>query len=80
MARALRVEFPGALYHVTSRGNRRKRIFDDDRDREHFLELLGEVSRRYVVLNPVRANMVKDPGEYRWSSYLATAGLDERPE
>lgn len=34
---------------------------------------------RYVVLNPVRARMVKSPGEWKWSSYRATAGL-ERPE
>ena len=47
MARALRVEYPGALYHVTSRGNRRQRIFEDDRDREHFLALVGEAARRY---------------------------------
>jgi len=152
MARALRVEYSGAVYHVTSRGNRRQRIFNDDRDREHFLELLGELTRRYgwiisvyvlmtnhfhlvietpepnlaagmkwlnssyacwynrrhgmvghlfgerykaihvqteeymqrlaryVVLNPVRAQMVATPGEYRWSSYLATAGLEDCPE
>jgi hypothetical protein len=34
---------------------------------------------RYVVLNPVRAHMVEHPGEYRWSSYRATAGLEEAP-
>ena len=47
MARALRIEFHGAIYHVTSCGNRRQRIYDDDRDREHLLNLLEEVSRRY---------------------------------
>ena len=47
MARALRIERPGATYHITSGGNRRQRIFDADHDREHFLALLGEVSRRY---------------------------------
>src|SRR5260370_1321713 len=34
---------------------------------------------RYVALNPVRANMVKAPEEYRWSSYRAIAGLEESP-
>jgi REP element-mobilizing transposase RayT len=34
---------------------------------------------RYVVLNPVRANMVQDPAAYSWSSYRATAGLAEVP-
>jgi hypothetical protein len=33
MARPLRVEFSGALYHVTARGNERRRIFRDERDR-----------------------------------------------
>jgi len=47
MARALRIEQPGATYHITSRGNRRQRIFDDDHDRERFLAFLGEVSERY---------------------------------
>jgi hypothetical protein len=35
---------------------------------------------RYVVLNPVRANMVARPEDYRWSSYRATAGLEDAPE
>jgi hypothetical protein len=34
MARPLRIEYDGALYHVTSRGNDRKAIFKDDSDRE----------------------------------------------
>lgn len=152
MARALRIERAGATYHVTSRGNRRQRIFEGDHDREHFLELLAEVSRRYgfmistyvlmtnhfhlvlktsqanlsqgmkwlngtyaswynrrhgtvghlfgerykgihvqteeymrrlaryVILNPVRANIAPAPEEYRWSSYRATAGLETAPE
>ena len=47
MARPLRIEFPGAVYHVTSRGNERKAIFRDDRDRILFLDTLKEVSFRY---------------------------------
>lgn len=151
MARPLRIEFPGAIYHVTSRGNARMSIFEDHRDRSRFLFILGEVVERfnwlchayclmdnhyhlvvetvdgnlslamrhlngvytqsfnrrhnrgghifqgrfksilverdsyllelcrYVVLNPVRARMVEDPSQYRWSSYRATAGLSRRP-
>lgn len=151
MARPLRVEYPGAFYHITSRGNAGDRIFRSDRDRRIFLEVLGEtveqfrwichayclmenhyhlvietpqanLSRgmrhlngvytqkynwhhsrmghvfqgrfkaivvdrdsyllelsRYVALNPVRANIVKHPGEWKWSSYLATAGKDRLP-
>ncbi len=47
MARPLRIEYPGALYHVTSRGNAKNKIFSDDQDRERFLETLGDVVNRY---------------------------------
>jgi REP element-mobilizing transposase RayT len=43
----MRIEFPGAVYHITSRGNERRDIFRDDDDRRKFLELLGEVVRRF---------------------------------
>lgn len=148
MARPLRLEFPGAFYHLTSRGNARAPIFLDDDDRRTFHSVLSKVigrfewhchayclmtnhyhllietteanlSRgmrqlngiytqrfnrrhdrvghvfqgrfkaivverdryllelcRYVVLNPVRARLVKDPKDYPWSSYRATAGLE----
>ena len=42
MARKLRVEYEGAIYHVMNRGDRREAIFQDDRDRELFLETLGQ--------------------------------------
>ena len=146
MARPLRLEFPGAVYHVTARGDRQEPIFEGDDDRVAFLELLAKEVRqqgwllyafclmgnhyhllletpepnlvrgmrrlngvytqafnhrhdraghvlqgrykailvdkdsyllelcRYVVLNPVRAQMVSAVGEWPWSSYLATAG------
>ena len=47
MARPLRLDLPGAFWHITSRGNERKNIFRSDADRRLFLELLGRVSRRY---------------------------------
>ena len=147
MSRQLRIEFPGAVYHVTSRGNARLPIYENNPDRNRFLQVLAEavsshnwichayclmdnhyhllletpdgnlsigmrhlngvytqsfnrkhgrvghlfqgrfkallVDRdsyllelcRYVVLNPVRAGMVKRPADYQWSSYRATAGL-----
>lgn len=152
MARALRIEYPDAVYHVTSRGNARNRIFADDQDRENFLAVLGVVVKRYnwlchayclmdnhyhlmietpdanlsrgmrqlngvytqkynwrhsktghifqgryksilvekenyllelcryVVLNPVRANMVEKAEEWKWSSYGATAGIKSVPD
>jgi REP element-mobilizing transposase RayT len=151
MARPLRIEYEGALYHVTSRGNDRGCIFFTDTDREAFLELLGDaverfswichayclmtnhyhlvvetphanLSRgmrhingvftqrinrlnkrsghllqgrfksilvekesyllelvRYVVLNPVRAKMVRSTKDWKWSSYRATSGQAEVP-
>ena len=43
MPRPLRIEYAGAIYHVMNRGDRREAIFWDARDRERFLETLGEV-------------------------------------
>ncbi len=42
MARKLRVEYPGAIYHVMNRGDRREPIFRDDADRQRFVATLGE--------------------------------------
>ena len=47
MACPLRIEYPGALYHVTSRGDRQEAIFDDDKDRTAFWNVLGDVISRY---------------------------------
>jgi REP element-mobilizing transposase RayT len=49
MARALRLEFEGALYHLCARGNRRERIFVDEKDCLRFLALLKESVVRYEV-------------------------------
>ena len=49
MARPLRIELVGGWYHLTVRGNERKSIFRDDRDRGRFLELLEQWVRRYAV-------------------------------
>ncbi len=152
MARQLRLEFAGGLYHLTARGNAQAAIYRDDDDRQMFLDLLGreihqqgwlcyayclmdnhyhllietpepnlskgmrrlnqvytqtfnrrhgqvghvlqgryksivvdkdnyflELSR-YIVLNPVRARMVKAAKDWSWSSYRATAGMKSPPE
>ena len=47
MARPLRIEYPGAVYHVTARGNARAAVFLDDDDRRRFLTLLGETVGRF---------------------------------
>ena len=41
MARPLRIQYPDAYYHVTSRGNERKQIFSDEKDHKAFLERLS---------------------------------------
>lgn len=151
MTRPLRIEYPGALYHVMARGNREGVIFVDTVDRQRWLATLslvcdrfnitvhaycqmtthyhlmmetveGNLSQamrqlnaiyaqrfnrrhtlaghvlqgrykailvqkesyllalsRYIVLNPVRAGMVAEPGDWYWSSYNASAGHIERP-
>jgi REP element-mobilizing transposase RayT len=147
MARPIRIEYAGALYHVTSRGDRQEDIYIDDEDRSNFLSLLAQVSKdynwlihayclmdnhyhllietpdgnlskgmrqlngvytqitnhyhgkvghvfqgrykailvqkenyllelaRYIVLNPVRARMVREAKDWPWSSYRQTAGI-----
>ena len=47
MSRPIRVEFPGAVYHVMARGNERREIFRDDRDRRRFLETLAEAVEQF---------------------------------
>lgn len=151
MARPLRLEFHGALYHITSRGDGREDIYLDDGDRESALAVLAEVVKRfnwtvhayclmsnhyhllveppdgnlaqgmrqfngiytqrfnrrhgrvghvfqgrykaiivqkdsyllelarYIVLNPVRAGMVRSAKDWPWSSYRATAGFIKTP-
>jgi len=50
MARPLRIEFAGAYYHVTCRGNERKAIFISDADRRRFIEYLKSAHERYGAI------------------------------
>src|SRR5438270_8024873 len=73
MARKVRVQYPGAVYHVMSRGNRRERIVRTDADRQLFLITLGEACQKagfqvhafclmgnhfHLVLETPQANLV----------------------
>jgi putative transposase len=49
MSRPLRVEYPGAVYHITARGNEKKAIFRDHRDRESFLDILAQSKKIYGI-------------------------------
>ena len=47
MSRPLRIEYPGAMYHITSRGNRRENIYFLPKDKTEFVSFLGIVCKRY---------------------------------
>ena len=47
MVRPLRLEFAGALYHVTARDDRREPIYEDDEDRSAFLDIFGTVIENF---------------------------------
>ncbi len=74
MARQLRIEYPGAFYHVTSRGNRKEPIFLTDHDREALLEYFKDANKKFdaivhayclmknhyhLLLHTLRANLSK---------------------
>ena len=50
MARQLRVEFEGAFYHVTARGNERKKIFFTELDSEKFLDYIKAAKKKYGII------------------------------
>ncbi len=50
MARSLRIQYAGALYHIISRGNGQAPIFADDTDKEAFLDLLTRVNKKYNLI------------------------------
>jgi len=50
MARPLRISYPGAIYHVTARGNARQAIVRDEADRQRFVYTLAEMVEHYQVL------------------------------
>ncbi|MBX3698144.1 MAG: hypothetical protein R3F08_06180 [Dokdonella sp.] len=82
MARPLRVEFAGALYHVTSRGDRREDIYLDDGDREMFLEVLAEVCDRSRDrdLADIRALLRAQRGRLNMTEVREYFALFERPD
>jgi REP element-mobilizing transposase RayT len=50
MARPLRVEYPGAFYHVINRGNHREKIFKNSRDHEKFIQYLEKAAERFALI------------------------------
>ena len=50
MTRQLRIEYEGAFYHVTSRGNQRGQVFWNDQDKDRFIKILRRTKERYGYL------------------------------
>ncbi len=50
MARQLRIQYPGAVYHITCRGNARQTIYKDNKDRKEFLEILKDSQKIYSII------------------------------
>jgi REP element-mobilizing transposase RayT len=90
MARKLRVQYPGAIYHVMNRGDRREPIFNDDADRELFLQTLGATCAKtqwqvhalclmpnhfHLVVETPRANLVAG---MKWFLGTYTARFNRR--
>src|SRR5207249_8299660 len=90
MPRRLRVEYPGAIYHVVNRGDRREPIFRDDQDRNLFLGTMGECCGKtdwqvhawclmpnhfHLVVETPRANLVAG---MKWFLGTYTARFNRR--
>ncbi|MFH1593806.1 MAG: transposase, partial [Candidatus Omnitrophota bacterium] len=50
MARPLRIEYAGAFYHVTSRGNEKRRIYSSDGDKEKFLAYIESAHKKFEII------------------------------
>jgi len=82
MARKLRIEHPGAVYHVTSRGNQGGLVFQGDRDRKLFLETVAEGCEKAGRRRRLEANNScfpgLTPGRFLFRLSCATSGCTLR--
>jgi REP element-mobilizing transposase RayT len=90
MPRQLRIQYPGAIYHVMNRGDRREPIFHDDFDRQRFVATLGEACAKtdwqvhaYCLMNNHLHLVVETPGAnlvagMRWFLSTDTARFNRR--
>jgi len=91
MARPIRVEFPGAVYHVTARGNERRPTFRDEVDRRQFLATLGQAAAEHglrvhgfclmpnhyhLLVETPRGNLSRGIG---WLQTTSTIRFNHRP-
>jgi REP element-mobilizing transposase RayT len=93
MPRKLRIEYPGAMYHVMSRGDRREKIFLDDVDRQDFIKTLAEACQKtnwqvhayclmpnhyHLVLETPEPNLVAGMAWLRRETTLSTKAIAAR--
>jgi hypothetical protein len=78
MARRLRLQYPGAIYHLMARGNRRREIMRDDADRDRLQEQVGKAAIRcswrvyaFAIMSNHRAESVPNLMR-RFSDWLST--------
>ena len=84
MARALRIQYPGAVYHVMARGNHGQAIYKDDEDRKHWLQILGEACEQtgwrvhaYVLMANMLGSVGLKPGQGKgYEAYLESRVLE----
>ena len=74
MARALRINYKGALYHITSRGNERKNIFENDYDRYFFIKTL---KKSLNIYNVILYSYVLMPNHFHFLLETPLANLSE---
>src|SRR5439155_20539502 len=75
MPRKLRIQYPGAMYHVMSRGDRREKIFLDDIDRQDFIKTLAEACQKTGAL---RKRTRRRPKRCGAAGFLAVRPLSGR--
>ena len=77
MARARRIEYEGALYHVLSRGNERQDIFIENDDRKVFLATVGDMSERFGLTYSAVSQRVKITKEKLKKDRVLAKKLDQ---
>ena len=93
MARPIRIEYPGAVYHVICRGNNRQAIYRDDQDRKRYLEKLSQYCQEkkvdllayclmcnhvHLLLETPEGNLSKMMQALRALAVLSTASRPDR--
>jgi len=73
VSRPLRIEYPGAFYHVTSRGNERRTVLQSNRDREMQRSAISQLSRRFAETVKGNQELRKVPSKIETEDLLNVA-------